>query len=852
MARSYRFLLIFAVVFNLATVLASAEQLTYSTYLEAITNGYPISAVNSAGEMCIGVNGEIVKLHTDGSVAYSTGPISNTANGDITVVAIDTVGDCYLAGIGTITPTPGAYQSIGKSPSSQFVMKLDSSGNVAYATYLGGSGTDTPGGMTLGQTGNVYLTGSTNSNDFPIVNAFQTTFGGGNTDAFVAVLTANLSALVYSTYVGGSGDDKGSAITVDNAGNAYLTGETSSTNFPTVSPYQAMTSGQSAFVTKFSPTGSAVYSTYLGGNSTGAAQGTGIAVDTLGSAYVTGVSGYGFPVVNPIQGTITADLAAFVSKFNPAGSALVYSTYYGNSTGSAGIAVDSSGQAFIAGLVSGGSAAFPQSYSFTVVSPIQQTFNISNLTAGSNDQQMVVVINPSGSGVTFATFIGGPASAEASSIGIDSAGNIYVSGFVGGPWWGSEFPILNGENGTYQGPDCVDGLGCPFFGVALKIAPSSGAGLSVPSAVNFQTAVPVGQPSTKASVYVADPSSSGNINIANIAITGDFSQTNTCPQVLAAAASCIVSAIFTPTAGGTRTGTLVITDDAPGSPHVINLTGNGLAPQLSMSPNSLTFGSQAIGASSSIQSVTLTDTGGVAVTIASISTSGDFAESNKCGTSINPSASCQISVTFTPTAAGSRSGTLTIVDNASGSPHTVPLSGTGVSGLGLTVAPGGSTSATVAAGNPANYSLSIGAVGMSGTALLSCTGAPQGASCSVPASANLSATIPSNFAVSVTTTSTMMAALRVPDFTRSLGLWAMLIMGWVILPTMRMPRRPVLRRSSFLLLMIPIVLLCSCGGGGGGGNSPNPNGTPPGTYNLTVTATFGTKTQSMALSLTVR
>src|ERR1700720_4872120 len=105
--------------------------------------------------MCISVNGKIVKLHNDGSVAYSTGPISNAANGDITVVAIDSAGDCYLTGTGTISPTPGAYQSTSKSASSQFVMKLDSSGNVAYATYLGGSGTDTPGGMTLDQAGNV-------------------------------------------------------------------------------------------------------------------------------------------------------------------------------------------------------------------------------------------------------------------------------------------------------------------------------------------------------------------------------------------------------------------------------------------------------------------------------------------------------------------------------------------------------------------------------------------------------------------------------------------------------------------------------------------------------------------------
>ena len=842
--------MILGINFVLGVASAPAQVLSYSTYLES-AHSTVNSAVNGAGEMCISENGKIFKLHSDGSVAYSTGPISNAANGDKTIVAINSAGSCYLAGTGTIAPTLGAYQSTPKSPASQFVMKLDSSGSVAFATYLGGSGTDTPGGMALDAAGNVYLTGVTNSNDFPTVNAFQKTFGGGNTDAFVAVLNVSLSALVYSTYLGGSGDDDGSAIAVDSSGNAYLTGLTYSTNFPTVAPYQAIiSSGYSAFVTKLGPTGSAVYSTYLGGADF--AFGTGIAVDTLGEAYVTGRAGCCFPVVNPIQGTVTAP-SAFVSKFNAAGSALVYSTYYGSSTDSAGIVVDSSGQAFIAGSVFAGSARYTQSYSFTLVSPIQRNFNASITNLEPAVQQIVVVINTSGSAVLFATFIGGPAAAAASSIGIDSAGNIYVSGAVGGAWWDSAFPILNAENGTYQGPDCQHS-GCPTYGVALKIAPGSGPALSVPSAVHFQTSVPVGQPSTKASVYVANPSSAGNINIGNITITGDFSQTNTCPQILAAAANCIVSVIFAPTADGTRTGMITITDDAPGSPHIVNLTGSGLAPQLSMSPNSLTFGSQVIGTSSSTQAVTLADTGGVALTITRIATSGDFAESNNCGTSVNPSGSCQISVTFTPTAAGSQSGTLTMVDDAPGSPHTVPLSGTGVSGLGLTVALGGSSSATVSAGNPANYLLSIGGAGIGGATSLSCTGSPRGASCSVPASENISATIPSNFAVSVTTTSRMIGALQIPGFTRSLELWAMLMIGWVILPTMPMARRPVLRRSCFLLVMMLIVLLCSCGGCGNSSTvpMPNPNGTPAGTYTLTVTATSGTTSQSMVLTLTVQ
>ncbi len=158
--------------------------------------------------------------------------------------------------------------------------------------------------------------------------------------------------LVYSTYLGGSGDDQGNGIAVDSSGSAYVTGQTVSTNFPTSSPLQAVFGGgPDAFVAKLNPTGSAlVYSTYLGGS--GEDFGYGIAVDSAGNAYVTGfTSSTDFPTANPLQAVNDGDGNAFVAKLNPGGSALVYSTYLGGSGGETGIgiAVDSAGNAYVTG-----------------------------------------------------------------------------------------------------------------------------------------------------------------------------------------------------------------------------------------------------------------------------------------------------------------------------------------------------------------------------------------------------------------------------------------------------------------------------------------------------------------------
>jgi phospholipase C len=170
----------------------------------------------------------------------------------------------------------------------------------------------------------------------------------------------------------------------------------------------------------------------------------------------------------------------------------------------------------------------------------------------------------------------------------------------------------------------------------------------------------------------------GALTISSIVASGDFAQTNTCGSYVAAGANCSIAATFTPTVLGLRSGTITITDSAGDSPQTVGLSGNGVAPAVLLSPTSLIFPDQAVGTSSAPQTVTLTNSGSSALNIASISSTGDFAQINDCGSVVAAGMSCSITVTFTPTQVGAASGTITIVDDAADSPQAVGLSGNGI------------------------------------------------------------------------------------------------------------------------------------------------------------------------------
>jgi acetyltransferase-like isoleucine patch superfamily enzyme len=241
-------------------------------------------------------------------------------------------------------------------PGDGFVTKLNPSGTaLVYSTYLGGSGCEGVLGIAVDALSNAYVAGATSSTNFPTTSgAFQTALGGGD-DGFVTKLNPAGTALVYSTYLGGGGNEAGYAIAVDALSNAYVEGSTNSTNFPTTSGAFQLASGGAAdgFVTKLNPAGTAlVYSTYLGGSGNDQAQG-GIALDGLGNAYVAGhTQATNFPTTSgAFQTALGGDYDAFVTKLNPTGTGLVYSTYLGGSGFDAaqGIALDALGSAYVTG-----------------------------------------------------------------------------------------------------------------------------------------------------------------------------------------------------------------------------------------------------------------------------------------------------------------------------------------------------------------------------------------------------------------------------------------------------------------------------------------------------------------------
>ena len=366
---------------------------------------------------------------------------------------MDTAGNAYVTGFttGFTTSTPyfpttaGAYQTtFGGGYDDAFVTKLNPTGTaLVYSTYLGGTSYDTGTGIAVDTAGNAYVTGTTGSADFPTtLGAYQTTYGGYD-DAFVTKLNPTGTALVYSTYLGGTSYDTGTGIAVDTAGNAYVTGTTGSADFPTtLGAYQTTYGGNGdAFVTKLNPTGTAlVYSTYLGGTSDDV--GYGIAVDTAGNAYVTGytTSYTTSPYFPTTAGAYQTSFGggyddAFVTKLNPTGTALVYSTYLGGTSDDVGygIAVDTAGDAYVAGYTT---SPFP-----TTAGAYQTTFG------GGYDDAFVTKLNPTGTALVYSTYLGGTSYDTGTGIAVDTAGNAYVTGTTGS----ADFPTTLGAYQTTYG-----------------------------------------------------------------------------------------------------------------------------------------------------------------------------------------------------------------------------------------------------------------------------------------------------------------------------------------------------------------------------------------------------------------
>jgi hypothetical protein len=604
----------------------------------------------------------VAKFDPTGSfLIYSTylgGSLDEYARG----IAVSASGNAYAMGItdsADFPTTSGSFQPVCKSSNYDvFITELNSTGSgLVYSTCLGGTDEEYGQGITIDSTGAAYVTGQTCSSDFPVTpGAFQTTPGGsqycGPRDAFVTKLNTSGSALVFSTYLGGSSYDIGYGIAVDSAGNSYVTGYTQSADFPvSAGAFQTACPGACdtyhTFVTELNPTGTAlVYSTYLGGN--GQESGEGIAVDKNSVAHITGfTSSSDFPVTTgALQTGYAGNTDAFVTALNGAGTGLVYSTYLGG-TGSDygyGIVLDKGDVAYVTGATT--SKDFPTT---------PGAWGLPTSATGVFFSQ----VNRSGSALVYSTgSIGGP------SLALDSTG-VYIGGTGG-----AGYPVTPW---AYQ-PQC--GGACVANATLTKLVPGDQIWpllLAFPS----QT---IGITSDPQSATLTN-SASTSLSISAITLTGlnatDFAQTNNCGSSLAAGANCTFTLTFTPTATGSRSAYMSVNDSAPNSPQTVSLTGVGLAAAVSLSANSLTFPTTVVYTPSNSQQVTVTNTGEGILNIAGITATVPFVQTSTCGSIVEPGASCTITVRFKPVNKGSFIGSLSIADNAPGSPQRVQLSGVG-------------------------------------------------------------------------------------------------------------------------------------------------------------------------------
>lgn len=396
-------------------------------------------------------------LVIDPVLTYST-YLSGAYGGDQAYgVAVNSAGDIVVSGDTRSPSFPYTESGSFGGGSDAFVIELDPSGtSVVYSTYIGGNGDDEATAVALDRSGDAYLTGFTDSDDYPLQASLPNTNDnnqqiGKNFDAFVTELSADGSSLVYSTLVGGIADDEGDAIAVGSDGAAYITGFTNSTtSFPTTSGALRRTaSAWSAFVTKLAPAGAnpetIAYSTFLGGSAgnwqvelarRGMTEGLAIGVDSSGDAYVGGLTlATNFPTTSGAYRTSMggADTSGFVSKLNSTGSSLLYSTYLGGNTSGDQSQVDGlvleGGKVFVAGASAG--SDFP-----TTSGAVQRTFG------GGGSDAFVSELNPatSASGqLVYSTYLGGSDVDGAEGLAVDTHGDVFVTGRT----YSSNFPTAH-------------------------------------------------------------------------------------------------------------------------------------------------------------------------------------------------------------------------------------------------------------------------------------------------------------------------------------------------------------------------------------------------------------------------
>ncbi len=536
---------------------------------------------------------------------------------------------------------------------------------LSYSTLIGANNSVQVQGVAVNSAGEIYVTGTTFSTNYPVVNPFQST-NRGTANVFVTKLNAAGNTILYSTYIGSSGFDSGRAIAVDNSGSAYLTGNIGGADFPTT-PGAFMTSCPSIcntpFVSKFLNDGSLGFSTFMGGSNVAA---WAIAVDSSGSAYITGsAASNDLPMVNPFQ---TTPAGGFAQKLNPTGSALQYSTYLGGGGDwGQGITVDSSGSAYVVGNT--------PATNFPVKNPIQ-----SSLVGGPN--AFITKFSPDGASLMFSTYLGGTstyffsyAGDFATGVAVDSLGNVHIVGTSSS----CEFPLTLNAWST----DCVNGgytqkvfvTTLDPLGTQLLFSTFLENGFSEGIAVD-----------AKGNTYVTGIATSNNFPLLHAiegnqqAGTGSPFGSNSFVTELDLSGNILFSTYLGQTGGGAQTAGIAV--DKKGGIYLAG-AGQGDFPLLHPIPSQIrqsTYYTVFLAKISPTNVpqfslsprvspiLALRNVSSVPLTISSITPSANFTKEGNCETTLAPGTGCTL--ILVGKADKKTSGTVTIASNAGAKPQT--------------------------------------------------------------------------------------------------------------------------------------------------------------------------------------
>lgn len=893
-----------------------------------VTNAYQQTAqANQGGNY--GTYGFVTKFSADdSSIVYSTYFAGNTnveQSGDwgspynvVTAVAADANGNAYVAGMtdtynfpvtsGSFLPTNTTQQNATVG----FVSKLNSAGGLDYSTYFYPSSGNpvSIAAIAVDDSGSTYITGSAYSDGtFPVTSTSicdPGTYGAACGYAFVSKFNETASALTYSTFLGPNNYATPQAIALDTNNDAYVLASSSSSSFAEVDGIEAYDNYDDVLLVEINPAGTAqISATFIGGSAYD--EPAGIAVDSDGNMYIAGsTDSDDLPTTEGAFQTVTGgNTDAFIAKIGPASLPAV--SLSPNSLQFSAIAVNSTNQETVL-LRNMGSAPLSIS-SLTVNGDFTETDNCAGNVPAAGSCTISITFAPTSQGAFSGSVVidddaaGAPHTIALSGVGQGGNSNnpapyavlaptalTFPNAPVGRPTTPQTVMLTNAGNASLnisglqvtgdfsETNNCPGSLGAgAACNISIVFTPSAegtrtgslsiadtaqgspqivsltGTGttgtLVVTSTSLVFSAVQVGASASQ--TLTLNNTGNGPVSINGLQITGDYSELNNCPSPISGGASCTITVVFTPTAAGTRTGTLAVTSGVQGAQQTVSLSGTGNQADLAVSPLALTFSNAPLGTPSAGQSITLTNTGNASLSISNMQVSGDYKQTNNCSATLPAGASCTMNIAFTPSATGIRNGSL-LITNSAGTPQTVILSGTGVD-FSLSATP---SSDSVQPGSSATYALSASAIGGSfnSTLGLSCSGLPANAKCSFSPSSLTPGASKATTTLTISTTESVSENMPARRSPRPIGtMWAQLqglgVVGMVLANGKKRSKKSLM--LGLLVLMILGMLFLSGCAGGLGVAPQNQQGNPQ-SYTVTVTAAYGSLQHSIPLTLTVQ